>query len=371
MSSDLRDLITKIRGGLNRGVYTNETSVREAIVLPVLRHINWDDLDPRAVRREFSIRERRVDYGLFTLHSSPDVLIEVKGVGMITGGDKQLFEYAFHDGVPMAVLTTGQEWSFYLPAGQGTYNERRVFKLDLLEHDEDFCAEKLTRYLEYKRVRDKLAIEDARKDYEVATKTRKASQTLAAAWKELIDEPDNLLVDLLVEKTQTLCGYAPTKEDAESFLKNSVLSSPTLSSFRAADLTLRTSSVSDAKTLGSNKVADAPGLAIVIGGARIVPRDAISGLRDILVYLSDKDKTFLDRLAARARGRSRNYLAQSRQAIHPGRPELASYTLELVEGWFLDSNISNRTKSQIVTWACEVAGLKRGGEIEFFAPNIG
>jgi len=54
------------------------------------------------------------------------VFIEVKQVGQSDGGERQLFEYAFHRGVPMAILTDGQEWHFFLPAKQGDYGDRRV-----------------------------------------------------------------------------------------------------------------------------------------------------------------------------------------------------------------------------------------------------
>ena len=34
---------------------------------------------------------------------------------------------------PFVVLTDGETWSFYLPAEQGSYEDRRVYKLDLFE----------------------------------------------------------------------------------------------------------------------------------------------------------------------------------------------------------------------------------------------
>jgi predicted type IV restriction endonuclease len=50
----------------------------------------------------------------------------VKQVGQSDRAERQLFEYAFHDGVPMAILTDGREWNFFLPGEQGDYGERRV-----------------------------------------------------------------------------------------------------------------------------------------------------------------------------------------------------------------------------------------------------
>jgi len=214
----LRELLDTIRQKLAQGRYPNETAVREAIVLPVLQLLGWDILDPFAVRREYPVGGRKVDYGLFVHPSAPDLLIEVKAVGLIVGGDKQLFEYAFHEGVPMVLLTDGKEWSFYLPAGQGSYDDRRVYKLDILERDPTECCRALSRYLAFERVRQKEAIADARSDYETAARERTAADTLQAAWRKLVEEPDGLLIDLLVEKTQALCGYAPTREQVEAFL---------------------------------------------------------------------------------------------------------------------------------------------------------
>ena len=148
----LRELLDTIRQKLAQGRYPNETAVREAIVLPVLQLLGWDILDPFAVRREYPVGGRKVDYGLFVHPSAPDLLIEVKAVGLIVGGDKQLFEYAFHEGVPMVLLTDGKEWSFYLPAGQGSYDDRRVYKLDILERDPTECCRALSRYLAFERV---------------------------------------------------------------------------------------------------------------------------------------------------------------------------------------------------------------------------
>ena len=88
---------------------------------------------------EFSLEGRRVDFALCHPANRPAVFVEVKKVGGAKGADKQLFEYAFHSGVPMAILTDGQEWSFYLPGEQGRYDERRVYKLDLLERNVRRC----------------------------------------------------------------------------------------------------------------------------------------------------------------------------------------------------------------------------------------
>jgi predicted type IV restriction endonuclease len=379
---ELRGLIETIKRNLAQGRYLNESTIREAVVLPVLQRLGWDTMDPSVVRREHPVRNRKVDYCLFSHHATPDVLIEVKAIGAIEGGDLQLFEYAFHEGVPMALLTNGREWSFYLPAGQGSYEDRRVYKLDMLQRDVDECYRTLVRYPAFDRVKRKEAITDARRDYETAARERTAADTLAAAWIKLIEEPDALLLDLLSEKTQTLCGYAPMREQVEAFLAmlkptSSIVappikigSRPRSASPESQPLTRQVASERPAKP-ADKPIRSWRGVQVVLDGQPHNERDAISGLIRIIKHLAAKDATFLERLEVRARGRSRNHLARRRTDVYPQRPDLADKALEILPGWFLDTNISNREKLQIVSQACEVAGVRVGQDIALLAESSG
>lgn len=134
--------------------------------------MDWPIFDSEVVSPEFVLEGRRVDFALCHPRRKPLVFIEVKQIGGSEGADKQLFEYAFHLGVPLAVLTDGQDWQFYLPAGQGLYHERRVYKLDLLEKSIDECSIRLKRYLDYSATCSGKTFEEARKDYESISITR-------------------------------------------------------------------------------------------------------------------------------------------------------------------------------------------------------
>lgn len=78
---------------------------------------------------------------------------------------RQALEYGFHVGVPFVVLTDGRTWSFYLPAEQGSYEDRRVYKLDLFERPTTEAAAKLHHYLQHDRVASGTALETARTEY--------------------------------------------------------------------------------------------------------------------------------------------------------------------------------------------------------------
>jgi hypothetical protein len=146
--------------------------------------------------------------------------VEVKKAGFSEGADRQLFEYAFHTGVPMAVLTDGREWHFFLPGEQGDYTERRLYKLDILERDIGEIEKRLKRYLDYDKICSGSALEDARKDYRDIARDRIIKSTLPHAWAKLIEEEDDLLLELIADRAESLCGYKPDLDSVSEFLKS-------------------------------------------------------------------------------------------------------------------------------------------------------
>lgn len=86
-------------------------NVSLSILLPILRALGWDDSDPDQVIPEYAKAGRRVDFALCGSPGRPSLFVEVKGVGRAVEGDRQLFEYAFHEGIPLCLLTDGREWS--------------------------------------------------------------------------------------------------------------------------------------------------------------------------------------------------------------------------------------------------------------------
>jgi len=175
-----------IRAGIKAGRYVNEATVSQGIVQRLLHLLGWPVYDTEIVAPEYSLGGRRADYALCHPPREPVILVEIKQVGRAKGADRQLFEYAFHRGVPMALLTDGQEWNFFLPTEQGDYGERRVYKLALLERDPQEAESSLKRYLGYEAVRSGQAIEAARKDYRDAARKRRAQKTLPDVWARLV-----------------------------------------------------------------------------------------------------------------------------------------------------------------------------------------
>lgn len=231
--------IKSIRERLKRGNFTNEASVSQGIIMPILNELEWPIFDTSIVSPEFPLEGRRIDYALCNLNGKPMVFVEVKKIGLAEGADKQLFEYAFHKGVPLAILSDGKEWHFYLPSGEGDYKERRIYKLDIVEREIDDCVHYLTRYLNYERVKIGKAIKSAKKDYDNISQKRKIKEALPNAWERLIEEKDEILLELLSEKVEDLCGYKPDLDICFEFIsaiQKNTLSKPPIKTVKPSKL---------------------------------------------------------------------------------------------------------------------------------------
>ena len=216
----LKEHIDDIRDNLKKGMFETEAAVSQGIVLRLLGVLGWQTFNTQMVTPEYTVSGRRVDFALCDTSSKPLVFIEVKQVGNIEGAERQLFEYAFHEGVPIAILTDGQKWQFFHPAGQGDYRERKVHEFDLIEdHDEGIIC-RLNRYLNCESVQIGETIEAIKKDYETVRQQRQVATRLPEAWSKLMEEADEFLVHAVAEKTENLCGYRPTDEQVLSFLKS-------------------------------------------------------------------------------------------------------------------------------------------------------
>ena len=215
----LNEHLDDIRNDLRRGTFANEASVSQGIVLRLLHALGWP-YNTQVVIPEYSVEGRRVDFALCHPASKPLVFIEVKQVGQIKGAERQLFEYAFHTGVPIAILTDGREWHFFQPGGQGDYTERRVYKLDLTETENEESLKRLNRYLNYELIRTGESIRAIEDDYRIVSKQRHIEISLPEAWSKLVEEADEFLLDVMAEKTESLCGYKPTGEQVLAFLKD-------------------------------------------------------------------------------------------------------------------------------------------------------
>ena len=357
---ELSEHIREIQDALRKGTFVNEASVSQGIVLRLLQALGWPIFDSKVVSPEYTVEGRRVDFALCHPALKPIVFVEVKKVGEGEGGDRQLFEYAFYVGVPMAVLTNGQEWHFYLPGEQGSYEERRVYKLDILGRDVDESEKRLRAYLYYQALCSGSAIEAAKQDYRDVARQRTIQSALPQAWRKLIEDQDESLVELIANETESLCGYKPDSDTVAEFLAAGVRSqavADTQSAARPITASLPAPAVS-ASGQGLR------GVGFSLYGAETQARNAKDAMIKLIEQLARRDSTFLQRFAARPQGRSRRYVAPDRSDLYPNRPDLCQdYSHQLQSGWWIGTNYSRQAITKIIQMACEVAGIAFGRDL--------
>lgn len=347
----LEETLIRIQSSIRRGAFPNEAAVSQGIVLPILNALGWSVFDPGVVIPEYTMEGRRVDFALCARPEQPSVFVEVKRIGQADGGDRQLFEYAFIRGVPLAVLTDGQQWDFFLPGEQGTIDDRRVYRLDLLERTAAELVERLVRYLAFDRLQNGEALKAARTDIGDQARSRQIALALPRALDALIGEAEPQLVELLQAKVADLCGYQPDLDTCARFLLNVRTAAPPPPAPPGPRATPRPPSSAPPRAPA--------GFGFTWEGQRVSCSSARGVLQEVLKRLAVRDNSFLSRFVARKHGRKRRYVAQDRADLYPGRPDLADlYAVEFVPGWWLGTNYSRSSIAEIIQLACEVADLE-------------
>lgn len=353
MSLDtLTETIGDIHARLGRGEYGDEAKVSQGIVMRVLQDLGWPVFDTGIVVREYSIQGGRVDYALVGKFGKPAVLLEVKRVGKIEVGEKQLFEYAFYGGAPIVVLTDGRTWWLYFTFGQGDHRERRFAEVDLQDGDPNRNADRLLRYLQRQAVLGGEARQRAEADLEARWKQRTAEEALPVVWNRLRDEADGPLVHLIRERVEAECGVSPSADSVRRFFgRVPVRRDPPPQPVPAP---APTPSVSKAHRFSLT----------VDGQVRTYP-SAARALVAAFSTLSERNSTFLERFAATQSGRKR---IGRNDGVSPGA---GASIHPLPGGWWIDTNMLNRQKAELVHRACEVAGVQYGRDLSVDLPPVG
>lgn len=360
----LHERLSNARNLLRSGRLANEAAVSSGGVLPILDALGWPAFDPAVVAPEYGVGKRRVDFALLT-NGTPAVFVEVKQPGLADGADRQLFEYAFHERVPIAILTDGVTWHVYLPGAQGSYDDRRVYLLDLLERDPEESVERLTRYLARNAVESGEAFDRARADYQRARQRKGAAEAVPQAWANLLADPEAPVAALLAGEVERVSGYEPDRRDLRTFLTSLRPGSGPLPEPRPAVSERKPRQEPAARPADEDPL---PGVGYLISG-EFTPcrrgRDVIIG---VFTALTARDPGFPQRFAEQVRGKKRAYLATSRADLFPGHPELESQSAEVAPGWFLGTHSSSEMKVGIIKKACRVAGLDFGTDVRVRMP---
>ena len=391
--------LAEIQGRLTPEHFPGEAAVSQGIVLPILRELNWDTDNPMVVRPEYTAGKGRVDFALCERSGSPKVFIEVKGLGGETeDAVEQVMQYAFRAGVRIVVLTDGGTWSVYLPAEEGSYEERRVFKLDLSEHSPQKSSEFLQRYLEESRVVSDEALKSALRDLGDRKRLEKARRAVPSAWRDIFEasEPDeslNLLIDVLADRVESKVGVRPDDNDVVNFLRSlqrqegQVLVPPLSGADeRKQPVQRRIRQVSAPPLSGASErkqpvqprarqvPATPPSEAnggsrsgeLVILGKSFPCKNPTDAMAIVFKELGRRESGFYQRFYndSRNHGRTRRIIAQGARKLYDSdNPRYAKAYKQLGGNWVIATYNNKPTIEKNIRIAAEVAGLEFGRDI--------
>lgn len=196
----------------------DEAATQQGIVLPVLQLLGWNIFDTDEVKPQYSVGAGKVDYSL-RISNDDKVFIEVKRIGeQLENHQEQLLKYAFEQGVKLAILTNGVTWWFYLPLYGGPFRQRKAYSIDIFQQGSADIASRFVDFLSKDNVSTGTAVENAEAVHKGQQKINTLKETLPKAWNKIIEQADDLLIDLISDTTEELCGFRADSQLVEEFL---------------------------------------------------------------------------------------------------------------------------------------------------------
>lgn len=381
------EILERLRDLLRSRQLTNEAQIKMAVILPILRALDWDHDNPKEFVPEYPVALQdgshgSVDYALFGDEipggrRSPMVFVEAKRLGNVTvSGVEQVFTYAANRGVPFLILTDGNIWDFYLSMAVGAPADRRFLRIEL-ERDDRLLdhARFLDQYLRKGRVGRPETRLDAERLLRDDRQRRLAGQAIPAVWRSLLESPDESLIDLITDAVARKCGFPPAFDDVTTFLKECALPSSPISEVdprRQRPLKrVRQEEPSDPVIVGPPSTPSPPRpqrppqiRGFVLDGERTVTGSAREALTELVKKLHLLDKEFMARFAIRTSGRTRRLVATTRDQLYDNADiDLDQHSRDLNNGWWIGTNLSQALIRKHIATACEVMGISLGSRL--------
>lgn len=217
MNQVLNDFINTIKTDRRINSY-DEAATKQGIILRILSALQWDTFNIDEVKPEYSMNGKRVDYSL-RINGQNKVFIEVKKIGIdLENHQEQLLNYSFKEGVKLSILTNGITWWLYLPLHEGSWEQRKFYTIDLLQQNTDDIINKLYDFLLKENIINGKAVKNAEDIYHGQQKFNVLNDSIPKAWNKLIEQKDDLLIELINDFTEKLCGFKADYEMIENFL---------------------------------------------------------------------------------------------------------------------------------------------------------
>ena len=345
-----------------------EAQIAQAVVVPTLRALGWDDSNPDEMHPQYPVPVREgqgwVDFALLGPGGNPLVFIEAKRLGNVSvAGEQQLFDYATGQGVPLVILTDGDIWDFYLSMAAGLPPERRFYRAELQRPTEDNIPEIAQSFKKFLLKEDVISDKAHHAATQFHTDNRRKEQAkriMPQVWKSLLQTPN--VRELLVEAVEHECGTMPDLDDAEEFLGGLAIGfyEPTAAQASGLPRQQPESTSPLANQSGGGQRTKITGY--ILDGQSNEIGAGNRTLAEILKQFHQRDSGFMQKYAHVTMGRSRRLVAQNRDDLNNNR-DMLEHSMDLENGWWMTTNLSNVNVKNYARKACEVAGVGFGTEL--------
>lgn len=206
----------------NKQIFSfDEIRTKQEIILGVLHALGWNVFNTDEVEPEYEVSRRRVDYVL-RVNKVNECFIEVKKVSEdLEKHQEQLLDYAFKEGIDLAALTNGVTWWLYLPLKKGSWEQRKFSSIDILYQDIDEASDIMFKILSKSNILSGKSLENAEDIFKSNMKQKKIDEFIPKAWKKIIEKPNKVLIDLIADKTEEMCGFKPDEKTVCAFMNKS------------------------------------------------------------------------------------------------------------------------------------------------------
>ena len=220
MKKQITNFIEDLKSGKKLSTM-DEASTKQAIVLRLLSFLGWDIFDVEEVYPDYAINSSMISYAL-RIDKEVQMLIDVKSSQeKLEDHQKDLTTSAAQEGLDLCVLTNGAKWWFFLATDRGRRNHKRYFICDFQKQKPDKIVGKLIDFMGRAKVARGDALKSAKSTYR-SQRQQIAAEALPEAWNQLLSPPNKILMEILSEITEKLCGYRADANLIEKFIKSNL-----------------------------------------------------------------------------------------------------------------------------------------------------
>ena len=216
----LRETIERIRSSPEP---PNEETAKIQILLPILAALSWDPYGQEVLLEHPVGGKKAGGKADIALQADGHIraIIEAKTPGTnLQQHVEQVMIYAYYEGVGICALSDGLQWWLYLP--QHGHEHGRFAELRLGDQGdpvEQICSD-LSTFLGRESLLSGQAVNQATQVLKARQEAAQLGKEIPKIWQGMLDEPDDELIELVVQRVYDKLSLRPSREQIIATLRN-------------------------------------------------------------------------------------------------------------------------------------------------------